>query len=149
MIDLIEKLIVINPEERLGSKNGCEEILEHPYFQKYFHKSFNFKLPEISDLEKIYTNIINKYHEYINEKRLLRRNDNLCEENNKKIEQLKNDLLHIIKVNTIIHNGENESVVLKKKDIAETINFFLQESYEQEKKEIDEANKWLKRFNNK
>uniref|UniRef100_A0A8C9GNV0 non-specific serine/threonine protein kinase n=1 Tax=Piliocolobus tephrosceles TaxID=591936 RepID=A0A8C9GNV0_9PRIM len=149
MIDLIEKLIVINPEERLGFKNGCEEILEHPYFQKHFHKSFNFKLPEISDLEKIYTNIINKYHEYIHEKRLLRRNDNsLCEENNKKIEQLKKDLLHIVKVNTVIHNGENELVVLKKKYIAETINFFLQESYEQEKKEIDEANKWLKRFNN-
>ena len=30
--DLIEKLLVKEPEDRLGSKNGVEEILAHPWF---------------------------------------------------------------------------------------------------------------------
>jgi serine/threonine protein kinase len=30
--DLIEKLLIKEPENRLGSKNGVEEILAHPWF---------------------------------------------------------------------------------------------------------------------
>ncbi|CAG9476861.1 3-phosphoinositide dependent protein kinase-1, putative [Plasmodium vivax] len=149
LADLIEKLIAVNPEERLGFKKGCREILQHPYFQKHNYSSFNFKIPQISESEKIYTSAINKYREYAIEKRKQRQNDNnSCEETSKKIEKMKTDLLNIIKFDTVCYSEENESTVLKKK-IAETINFFLQEFLEQEKHEVEEAEKWLQRFSSK
>ncbi|SBS93787.1 3-phosphoinositide dependent protein kinase-1, putative [Plasmodium malariae] len=150
LIDLIEKLTHVNPEERLGFKKGCKEILEHSYFEKFNCKSFNFKLPEISEIEKMYTNAINKYHEYVNEKRKLKRNVNKSyeEENNKKIEDLKRDLLSIIKPDTKIQDIDNESIIIRKK-IAETVNFFVEEFHKQEKSEMEEADRWLERFTSK
>ncbi|GAW80987.1 3-phosphoinositide dependent protein kinase-1 [Plasmodium gonderi] len=146
LVDLIEKLMTVIPEERLGFKKGCKEILQHPYFQKYSYSSFNFKLPQVSPSEKIYTLVINKYREYVIEKRKVRQNNNnSCEETNKKIEKMKTELLNIIKFDTEFYKEENESTNVKKK-IAETINFFLQEFHKQEKSEIEEADKWLKRF---
>ncbi|EUD65424.1 serine/threonine protein kinase [Plasmodium inui San Antonio 1] len=149
LADLIEKLIVVNPEERLGFKKGCREILQHPYFQKYNYSSFDFKIQQISESEKIYTDVINKYREYAIEKRKQRQTDNnSCEETSKKINKMKTDLLNIIKFDTVCYSEENESTVLKEK-IAETINFFLQEFLEQEKREVEEAEKWLQRFSSK
>ncbi|CRG96267.1 serine/threonine protein kinase, putative [Plasmodium gallinaceum] len=149
LIDLIEKLTNLNPEERLGYKGGCTEILEHPYFQKYNNR-LNFKIPEISEVEKMYTNMMNKYHEYTNERRKLRynMNNNYSEESKKKIEKLKNDLSDLIKYDTLVYDEKDKSIFLKKK-IAKTVNFLVKEFDEQEKKEIEEADKWLERFNNK
>ncbi|SBT35264.1 3-phosphoinositide dependent protein kinase-1, putative [Plasmodium ovale wallikeri] len=148
LIDLIEKLITVNPKERLGYKKGCEEILEHSYFQKYNYKSFHYKLPEISELEKLYTNIINKYHAYVHEKRKLRQNvDNPSDESNKKIPQLESEMLNLIKFDAVALDKENGSTLKTK--LAETINFFLQESQKQEKSEIEEADRWLERFSSK
>ncbi|CRH00087.1 serine/threonine protein kinase, putative [Plasmodium relictum] len=150
LIDLIEKLTNINPEERLGYKGGCKEILEHPYFQKYNYRLLNYKFQEISELEKMYTNVMNKYHEYANERRKLRQNmkNNSYGENNKNIERLKSDLLNIIKSDILIYDKKDESIALKMR-IVETVNFLIYEFDEQEKKEIKEADKWLERFNNK
>ncbi|CAD2104123.1 serine/threonine protein kinase [Plasmodium vinckei petteri] len=147
LVDLIEKLIVINPECRLGFKNGCEDILQHSYFQKRINNLLNFKLPEISEAEKMYTYVINKYHKYISEKRELRQNDDSNEENNKKIAEMQKSLLNQIKIYTIPDNEENESLILKNK-IHKTIHFFLDEFHKQEKSEIEEADKWLKRYAN-
>ncbi|SCN60369.1 serine/threonine protein kinase, putative [Plasmodium chabaudi adami] len=147
LVDLIEKLITINPECRLGFKNGCEDVLQHPYFQKRINNLLNFKLPEISEEEKMYTYVINKYHKYICEKRELRQNDNSDKENNKKIAKMQENLLNQVKIYTIPDNEENESLILKNK-IHKTIHFFLDEFHKQEKSEIEEADKWLKRYAN-
>lgn len=58
-------------------------------FKKYNYNKLNFILPEVSELEKLYTTIINKYHIYINEKRKLRQNNNSTEENINNVEVLK------------------------------------------------------------
>ena len=33
LIDLINKLLIRNPSERLGAKTGAQEILAHPWFE--------------------------------------------------------------------------------------------------------------------
>ncbi|KOB87269.1 hypothetical protein PFDG_05530 [Plasmodium falciparum Dd2] len=136
----------MNPEERLGFNGGCEEILEHLYFQKYNYNKLNFILPEVSELEKLYTTIINKYHIYINEKRKLRQNNNSTEENINNVEVLKKNLLNLINSDTLVcAEEEYESITLKKK-IFKSINFMLEEFDKQEIKEMEEASKWLERY---
>ncbi|SOV15634.1 serine/threonine protein kinase, putative [Plasmodium gaboni] len=149
LIDLIEKLTTMNPEERLGFNGGCKEILEHSYFQKYNYDKLNFILPEVSEVEKLYTTIINKYHIYINEKRKLRQDNYPTEENTNKVEVLKKNLLNLINSDTLnCAEEEYESITLKKK-IFESINFMLEESDKQEIIEMEEANKWLERYQSK
>jgi serum/glucocorticoid-regulated kinase 2 len=31
--DFLSKILIKDPKERLGSKNGVQEILEHPWFK--------------------------------------------------------------------------------------------------------------------
>jgi len=33
--DFISKLLIKNPDQRLGAKNGVEEILSHPWLKAY------------------------------------------------------------------------------------------------------------------
>ena len=39
LVDFVKKLLAINPAERLGSKEGAEEIFNHPYLKNMTLKS--------------------------------------------------------------------------------------------------------------
>lgn len=144
--DLIDKLLNLDPKERLGCKNGCKEILKHPYFQKHTYVHLNFTLPKISEPEKMLTRLMKKYHENEIETRDMRKRSHLDskEEFNNHMEQVRQKFLNIT-INEIDDTNKNEhgtiSLPIRRK-ILGTIHFLVQQAIEQEQKEIEEANKW-------
>lgn len=48
--DLIKKLLVVNPKDRLGFHKGCAEVKAHPWFK---HVNFALVYPTTFDLNRL------------------------------------------------------------------------------------------------
>ena len=77
--DFINRLILRQPSNRLGSKNGVSELISHPWFKNFPWKEFEMKKiispVRKKELKTDRMSLFNEYDETVNQYRLLQRTD--------------------------------------------------------------------------
>ena len=63
--DIIKNLLQKNPNERLGSKSGIEEIVNHSFFKKFNYDSIEKKKIEASFIPQLNNDNVNDFIKYI------------------------------------------------------------------------------------